>query len=433
MNRQLLIAGGGIGGMAAALAAARAGWPVQVLERAGALAEVGAGIQIGPNVTRVLHAWGLGQALAAVAAFPDRLCVRDALSGAERGVLPLGARMQARYGAPYATIHRADLLGLLHAAATAQPGVRIALGQALARYEAAPDAGTDGMDATGGPDAGPGVTVHTEGGQVLHGAALIGADGLWSRVRAQLLGDGPPRVSGHLAWRAMLRQAALPAALRSQHVTAWLGPRLHAVQYPVRRGEWLNLVLITEGAPPADLTGWDHHANAAALARHLTRVCAPLRELVAAASSAGVNEHAWRLWPLCDRPPISGPGQQARGRVALLGDAAHPMRPYLAQGAGMAIEDAAELARCLAAGATPQTLPARLHAYAQARWARCARVQARAIRNGQIFHATGPVRLGRDAAMRALGARVLDVPWLYGGGPAGWQGAPAPGAGQGGR
>ncbi|MDO5087327.1 MAG: FAD-dependent monooxygenase, partial [Comamonadaceae bacterium] len=407
MSKQLLIAGGGIGGMAAALATARAGWQVQVLERASALAEVGAGIQLGPNVTRVLHAWGLGQALAAVAAFPERLSVRDALSGAELGALPLGARMQARYGAPYVTIHRADLLNLLHAAAVAQPGVQIHLGQTLARHEPAEAAQASGAGAM------PGVAVHTESGQTLQAAALVGADGVWSRVRAQLLHDGPPRVSGHLAWRTLLRQAALPAALRSQHVTAWLGPRLHAVQYPVRQGDWLNLVVITEGAPPADLAGWDHHANTAELARHLAPLCAPLRDLAAAAPQARVNEHAWRLWPLCDRPPLSGPGQQAQGRVALLGDAAHPMRPYLAQGAGMAIEDAAELGRCLAGAGPADDVPARLHAYANARWARCARVQARAIRNGQLFHATGPVRLGRDAAMRALGARVLDVPWLY--------------------
>ncbi|TAM42086.1 MAG: FAD-dependent oxidoreductase, partial [Burkholderiaceae bacterium] len=250
-------------------------------------------------------------------------------------------------------------------------------------------------------------------GPQVEGDALIGADGLWSPVRQWLLGDGPPRVTGHLAYRALLPQSSLPERLRSQQITAWLGPNLHVVQYPVRGGEWLNVVGILQGrldsASNADLDNWDHATNAQALRSALAGACAPLQDLVHAID-------AWRLWVLCDRPPMQGAQQQAVGRVALLGDAAHPMRPYLAQGAGMAIEDAAELGlvlgQALQAGLE---VPTMLGRYAQGRWRRNAQVQARAIRNGQIFHADGLLRWGRDAALNVLGERLLDLPWLYGG------------------
>ena len=160
---------------------------------------------------------------------------------------------------------------------------------------------------------------------------MKGADGLWSVVRQQLLNDAAPRVSGHLAYRAMVRQDSLPERLRSQVVTAWLGPRLHLVQYPVRRGDWLNVVGIIQGVVGGELDNWDHSANAGDLRKALAATCSPLQDLVGAIEQ-------WRLWPLCDRAPMRGAHEQARGRVALLGDAAHPMRPYMAQGAGMAID-----------------------------------------------------------------------------------------------
>ncbi|MBC7215516.1 MAG: FAD-dependent monooxygenase [Burkholderiaceae bacterium] len=405
MQKQLLIAGGGIGGLAGALAAARAGWQVRLYERTAAFSEVGAGVQLGPNVVRILHGWGLGQALQAVAALPQRIQVRCALSGHALAVLPLGATMQQRYGAPYVTIHRADLHGLLHAAACAHPDIALHLGQRLERFS----------------DDGSAVTVTLTGdgsaGKPIEGDALLGADGLWSRTRAQLLGDMPPRVSGHLAYRALVPQQALadlPGFAGRDYaaqVTLWLGPRLHAVHYPVRRGELHNLVVIVEGPAPQDLESWDHAANAADLAAALHGSCSALQHLVHGVDAAGCG---WRLWPLCDRSPLRGPHEMARGLVALLGDAAHPMRPYLAQGAGMAIEDAAELERALAMDALE--LPLRLRRYALNRWQRAARVQARAVRNGQIFHVRGPLRWARDGALRLLGAQLLDQPWLYGGG-----------------
>jgi salicylate hydroxylase len=388
--KQVLIAGGGIGGLAAALAASQAGWQVRLYERAAQFGEVGAGIQMGPNVVHVLHDWGLEGALAQVAAFPERLQVRHAVSGAELGVLRLGRTAQQRYGAPYATIHRADLHQLLLDAVRGCDSVALHLNQTVAGFEETPDA----------------VQLHTQEGLTVEGDALVGADGLWSLVREQLLHDGPPRVAGHLAYRAMLPQAQLPAHLRSQQVTAWLGPRLHVVQYPVRRGEWLNVVAIVHGHVHGGLEDWDHSANAADLQAALGHTCDTLRALIEAVPE-------WRLWVLCDRPPMTGAGQQARGRVALLGDAAHPMRPYLAQGAGMAIEDAAELGHSLAQVDGVLDAATMLQRYALNRWQRNARVQARSIRNGEIFHLDGPLAWARDTSLRLLGERLLDVPWLY--------------------
>ena len=387
---QLLIAGGGIGGLAAASACAQQGLPVCLIERAGQFSEVGAGIQLGPNATRILQRWGCGPALDQVAAFPGQLLARDARTGQILGRLRLGERARTRYGAPYATVHRADLQGLLLQAAHSA-GVDMRLGQTLQGWD----------------DAEQGLRVKTQEGSRLQASALVGADGVWSTVRQQLLGDAPARFTGHLAYRALVAQADLPAHLRSDEVTVWMGPRLHVVHYPVRSGQWLNLVAIVHGAQPDRRQDWDQAGHTPALMQALGAVCQDLHARLASVP-------AWRLWALHDRVPLRAAHHMAQGRVALLGDAAHPMRPYLAQGAGMAIEDAQALAECLSArGPVTQ----QLQAYAAQRWARNARVQARALRNGRIFHAQGALALARNLSMRLGGERVMDLPWLYGAGP----------------
>ena len=388
-RKQVLIAGGGIGGLAAALACARQRVPVQLLERATQLSEVGAGIQLGPNVTRILQAWGLGAALTQVAAFPNQLQARDAQTGQVLGTLRLGERAQALYGASYATIHRADLQGLLQRAVQ-DAGLALHLGQTVHGWYETEEA----------------LQVNTAEGLSLQASALIGADGIWSAVRQQLLGDASARFTGHLAYRALVAQADLPTHLRSDQVTVWMGPRLHVVHYPVRSGQWLNLVAIVHGAKPDQAQDWDQAGHTQALMQAMGAVGRDLHERLASVP-------AWRQWALHDRSPVSGASDMAQGRVALLGDAAHPMRPYLAQGAGMAIEDAQALAQCLSVGNA--TVAEQLQAYAEQRWARNARVQARAIRNGRIFHAQGAVALGRNLSMRLMGERVMDVPWLYAG------------------
>jgi salicylate hydroxylase len=329
--------------------------------------------------------------LARVAAFPERLQARDAQTGQLLGRLRLGERARALYGAPYATIHRADLHALLLDAAKAA-GVQIALGQTIAGWSESTE----------------GVVAQSASGQSWQADALVGADGVWSTVRQQLLADEPARFTGHLAFRALVPQADLPSALRSDEVTVWMGPRLHVVHYPVQAGRALNVVAIVHGQKPDNPDGWDHAGQGDALMQLMGHVGADLRQRLEAMP-------AWRLWALHDRAPVSAASQMAQGRVALLGDAAHPMRPYLAQGAGMAIEDAHVLAQCLAQG--PGGAVTRLQAYASQRWARNAQVQARAIRNGRIFHATGAVAMGRNLSMRLMGERLMDVPWLYGQGP----------------
>lgn len=379
----ILVAGGGIGGLAAALALSRQGGKVQLIEQAAAFAEVGAGIQIGPNVTRILREWGLESGLRQVASFPHDLLARDARSGRELGHLPLGERAERLYGAPYACIHRADLHQLLLQAAQAQ-GVGLHLGQALAKVQQ-----HDGR-----------LTVQTEPGVTHHPALLVGADGLWSRSRQALGLTLPPRFSGHLAYRGLVPLQAPPA---QPQVTVWMGPHLHIVHYPVQAGRALNVVAIVHGDLPRNPQDWDHAAHAAHLFQALGPISRPLQQTLEAVPQ-------WRLWALNDRPPLTGAAQMGQGAVALLGDAAHPMRPYLAQGAGMAIEDAQVLAQCWSgAGSVAE----RVQRYAAQRWQRNARVQERAIRNGRIFHAHGPVSWGRNLAMGVLGAKVMDVPWLY--------------------
>lgn len=395
MSGQVIVTGGGIGGLSAALALGRAGAEVRLFEQAEAFNEVGAGVQLGPNATRLLHSWGLGQALASVAAFPNKLQVRSAITGQTLGELPLGDAMQTRYGAPYATVHRADLHALLLRAVQQQGQTRLHVNRPLLAFSQTPEA----------------VTVQTPDFPDIEADALIGADGLWSTVRQHLLADAPPLATGHLAYRALVPQADLPSALRSTHVTAWLGPRLHVVQYPVRRGEQLNTVAIVHGQLPEDADPWDNSANKDAIAAELSTAlagnCPALMAHIAAVP-------VWRRWALFDRPPLQGPHQHVAGRVALLGDAAHPMRPYLAQGAAMAIEDAAAVGHAWAGRGGAADAPSALQRFAHARWQRNAQVQARAVRNGQIFHATGVVRWGRDAALKLLGRRLLDMPWLYG-------------------
>lgn len=402
MNQQVIVAGGGIGGLACALALARSGVPTVLLEQAAAFGEVGAGLQLGPNATRVLADWGLADALQACAAFPEALHVRDAHRSTDLGQLRLGAMALARYGQPYATLHRADLHALLLAAVQEQGLTELRLNTRLASFAETP----------------AGVSASLDDGSTLTGEALLGCDGLWSRVRSQLLGAQPVRASGHLAYRGMVRAADLPMPQRANVVTAWLAPRMHVVHYPVRGGEWMNVVAVVDGVlgqghggePGADPQGWTHEAQAADLRRALGPACSDLLSMIDAVPM-------WSLWALNDRPAMTGAHEHAQGRVALLGDAAHPLRPYLAQGAAMAIEDAWTLGRILKPVRSPVDWPHALARFADTRWQRNARVQQHSQRNGRIFHATGLVRWGRDTAMRWLGERLLDNPWLYDGPP----------------
>ena len=402
MTKSVLIAGGGIAGMATGLAVARAGWNPQVFERVAEFSEVGAGVQLGPNVTRLLQAWGLDDALRQVAAFPSGLHARSLSTSEVLATLSL-KDAKANYGAPYVTLHRADLHGLLLQAANAQ-GVVVHSGASVQKVIQTSDSVM--------------FEVMQHGQEQQQTAAVaVAADGLWSPLRQLLLVDGLPRFTGHIAYRALVAQADLPVHLRTQDVSVWMGPQAHVVSYPVRGGEWLNVVCLAEGRLQDEeannlqvLQAWNAQKSElqtrAELRRALRGACGPLTDLIEACRD-------WRLWPLCGRPAMRAASEHAQGRMALVGDAAHPMLPYLAQGAGMAIEDAVELGAQLEHAAVSEVTE-RLKAFAQARWQRNARVQARAVRNGQIFHATGAMRLGRDMGLRMMGSTLMDLPWLYG-------------------
>jgi salicylate hydroxylase len=390
----MIIVGGGIGGLAAALACGQAGARPHVLERAANFSEVGAGIQMGPNVTRTLHAWGLVEALKGVGFVPSRLEAKDTQTGQVIGSLPLGRRSQDVYGAPYVTVHRADLHRLLLEKITQSGLAELSLHCQVDQVQDADRVKLKGLQLATGLS------------EVFETDALVGADGLWSATRQFVVPPTAPRVTGLLAYRALVPMLTLPQKLRLKDVNVWLGPKVHAVMYPVQSGDFLNLVLVVQGDPPAHLEDWDHAGNKQELETAMGPVHADLRDILATVP-------AWRLWPLCDRPPLQGPHEMAQGRIALLGDAAHPMRPFLAQGAGMAIEDAAELAKSWKRADLP--VSRRWQMYAHARWARNAKVQKRSIRNGQIFHLTGPLRWGRNLSLKMMGESLMDVPWLYAG------------------
>jgi salicylate hydroxylase len=389
-RRHAWIAGAGIAGLASALSLARSGWSVSLAERAPTFSEVGAGIQLGPNAVRRLQDWGLASHPLLQAVQPEALHVRRASDGVTLGRLRLSARSQQHYGAPYLTVHRADLHATLLSAVRAQDRVDLRSASPVLASLAG-----DWQWAAGEP--------------VSTGDLRVVADGVWSGLRAGVVDQGPPTWTGHVAYRALVPVAAMPTAYRAHEVGVWLGPDLHVVHYPVRGTQALNVVVLVEAPALAPSQDWDQAADALGVSRALCTSHSQLRGLVDAVAAAGGT---WRMWALAGRARVAGPQDLARGSMVLVGDAAHPMLPYLAQGAGMALEDAQVLADALAGAAD---VPTGLLGYAQQRWRRVARVQARAQRNGQIFHLQGPMAWARDASLRWGGQAVLDVPWLYSG------------------
>jgi salicylate hydroxylase len=393
----ILLVGGGLGGLATALALGQSGVATQLFEQSPAFTEVGAGIGLGPNALRRLKGWGVGEALQAKGFVPSQLEVLDAKTGQQLGCLLMAKTFEQRYGAPYLTIHRADLHQVLLNAVQAEEKTQLHLGYRLQQLQYK----TSCVDSQ---------WLSPQGQVVEHASqALIGADGINSKLRELAWPSSQLQASGHWAYRTLLPRHTLPAAWRGDAMGLWLGPRMHLVHYPVRGGEWLNVVVLVETSDAAQTPGWDSQRSAAQTAHDLQTAlrgsCSRLQDLVRMSES-------WRAWALFDRQHVQSADDMARGRLAVLGDAAHPMLPYLAQGAGMAIEDADTLAQCwLQAG---QSVEHRLQAYAQARWQRVAKVQARARRNARLFHANGALAWGRDLAVRWGGAAVMDMPWLYG-------------------
>ncbi|WP_431270799.1 3-hydroxybenzoate 6-monooxygenase [Dankookia sp. P2] len=384
----ILIAGGGIGGLALALGLARRGIRCSVLEKAAAFGEIGAGIQLGPNAFHAFDHLGVGDTARAMAVYIDQLRLMDAMTGEEITHIDLGEGFRRRFGNPYAVIHRGDLHGVFLKACRESPLVTLRTGSEVVDY--AQDRG--------------GVTAHLAHGERLAGAALVGADGLWSRIRRRVVGDGVPRVSGHTTYRSVIPTERMPEALRWNAATLWAGPKCHIVHYPLQGWKLFNLVVTYHNDAPAPVAGqpasfeevmrgFEHiHPRAQAIIRHGSE---------------------WRKWVLCDRDPVE---RWVDGRVALLGDAAHPMLQYMAQGACMAMEDAVCLSHRLATHAGG-IAPA-LEAYRAQRVLRTTRVQLMSRAMGEhVYHPAGAHALLRNAIMSARSSEdwYETVAWLYGG------------------
>ncbi len=385
-DHPVLIAGGGIGGLATAIALARHGIPSKILERRDGFAEEGAGIQIGPHGMRVLAGLGIDGAVRESAAEPNSIRVMNARSGHEFTTLPLGTWIARRHGAPYCTLHRQDLHSALVNRATADPLIAISTN-------------TNVVEAT---SSSAGVTVTTANGMTHSGAALIGADGLWSALRTKFFDSKPPRFSGKCAFRSVVPREAAPEALRRNDVHIWLDGGAHVVHYPVRGGKEVALVAIFHGTAQSDV--WSTDANATEVHDRTGSFAPPLRDLMQSAV-------AWRKWSLFE---CLVPAHYAKGGIALLGDAAHPVLPFLAQGAVMALEDASVVAAEIAL--SPGDIPSALLRYELNRRARVIRVQAASRRNGQIYQMKGLMAAARNGVLRSLPAeRVMaGYDWLYG-------------------
>lgn len=383
--RTILVAGAGIGGLAAAIALARAGFRPLVLERAASLEEVGAGIQLTPNASRALDRLGVLAAVRERAVAARSLVVACGETGRELARAPLG-NVEARFGAPWLLTLRADLQQALLAAAEDLADIDFAYGAEVTDF-ATHARGTTALAAA-------------KGGSEEHlGLALVGADGLWSKVRARLHGSAPPDFPGLVAWRALVPAGDLPASYAEPTVRLWLGPKAHVVHYPVAGGEEINLVVVFRDDWRAD--GWSAPAAAADLPRACAHWAEMPRGLIAAARS-------FHRWPLADRRPLRHWGE---GCVTLLGDAAHPMLPFLAQGAGAALEDAVVLGRH---ARHRSNMEAALRAYEAERAPRTAHLQRGARFNARIYHADGWLRRARDLKLRWDADRLIDrLGWIY--------------------
>ena len=384
---RILIAGGGIGGLAAALALAQKGIGSQVLEKAATLGEIGAGIQLGPNAFHCFDRLGVGEAARAMAVYIDQLRLMDALADGEIAHIDLGEAFRARFGNPYGVVHRGDLHGVLLKACRDHALIEL-------RTRA---------DVEGYTQDGSGVMARLASGETVRGAALIGADGLWSNVRRQVTADGAPRVSGHTTYRSVIPTEHMPEDLRWNAATLWAGPKCHIVHYPLSGWKVFNLVVTYHNHAPEPVAG--QPVPVEEVQRGFAHVCARAQSII----SHGKD---WRMWVLCDREPTD---RWLDGRVALLGDAAHPMLQYMAQGACMAMEDAVCLADSLAA---MDTLEAGLQAYRDRRVLRTTRLQLMSRAMGDhVYHPAGPHAALRNAIMSAKSqADWLDtLHWLYGG------------------
>lgn len=378
------MAGGGIGGLTAALCLARAGQQVNLFEQASAFVEAGAGIQLSPNASRVLINLGLGPALQDIGVLPQRTEIRSWRSGRLISQTPLGDIALARYGAPYYHVHRGDLLAVLAQAAQQQPNIQIHLGERVEAFEQSADQ----------------VVLQTPE-QSFDSDVMIGADGIHSNTRAALWGEQQADFTGNVAWRVLVPVERLPEELVQPKVSVWWGPGKHFVHYLVSAGRYVNCVCVVE-KPVWHAESWTEPGSLAELKADFRGWHESLQALL-----NGADEATLFQWGLFDRPPMQAWGQ---GRISLLGDACHPTLPFMAQGAAMAIEDAAILTNCLNQGGTVADALTR---YASLRKARTAGVQRGSRRNARVFHLSGIKAWLRDRAASRAGQHAMDGLYRY--------------------
>lgn len=381
----VLVAGGGIGGLAAALALVRQGFRVKVLEQAAELGEIGAGMQLGPNAFHAFDALGVGEQARQRAVYTDFMVMHDAIDEYQVGKIPTGEAFRQRFGNPYAVIHRADAHTALLEGVQASGHIEFVTSTRVARVE---------QDAEG-------VTVHDQHGNAHRGRALIGADGVKSVVRQQFVGD-EARVTGHVVYRAVVDKADFPEDLRWNAASIWVGPHCHLVHYPLRGGEQYNVV-VTFHSREQEQWGVTEGSQAE-VQSYFQGLCPKARQLIDLPKS-------WKRWATADREPI---GQWSFGRVTLLGDAAHPTTQYMAQGACMAIEDAVTLGEALRVHGN--NIEKAFDLYQRSRVARTARIVLSSREMGRIYHAKGVERLVRNDLWRGrTPERFYDaMEWLYG-------------------
>lgn len=388
MSKSIAIVGAGIGGLTAALALARAGHSIAVVERRTGFTEVGAGLQLSPNASRLLISIGLGPALQRAATEPERVVIRSLTSGVQIGEIALGKFMRDSFDAPYWVIHRSDLQTILLDAVRAESSIQLVVGRTVGPVLQ----NADGIRLA--------TTSASNAHETIDADMVIGADGVGSTLRKAIGDERQAIYRGYVAWRTTIDRATAPASLRGNETGLWLGSKGHVVHYPIQGGKKINIVAIQRRQHPVE--GWSVPGNISDLLAGFGRIAPDLGELLS-------QQEDWLLWSLADLPAKT----MAQRRVALLGDAAHPVLPFLAQGAALAIEDAICLVRELAT--FEDNIPAALSSYHGKRIGRAVEVQSQGRRNGHIYHAAGLIAFGRNIVMKRLGATgmVDRYRWLY--------------------